>query len=392
MSQLPKRLLSIDVLRAVTMFLMLFVNDSDGVKNIPGWIGHAKGSEDALGFADTIFPAFLVIVGLSLPFAINNRIRKGDSPRQVMLYILIRSAALLIMGFYHVNLESYDQAAAPLLQAVWALIITAAFFLIWLDYPATTAKTTKNLLTGLGVVILLAMALIYKGCDDDEIAHGMRPGWWGILGIIGWAYLVCAILYYLLKGRLAYLIACWAAFVVLNMVCHSLVPKGRLWLIGDGSSVALVMGGIVISGVYARLVERGKTRLLWATFSAIGVLLLVAGFVIRPYAQGISKIHSTPAWVFICSGITILVFELLIYLVDVRGNKNLFSWIRPAGTSTLTCYLMPYFQVFILKLFITKYPDAINTGAAGLLRSLIISLVLIALVGLMEKKHLRLKI
>jgi heparan-alpha-glucosaminide N-acetyltransferase len=392
MSQLPKRLLSIDVLRAVTMFLMLFVNDADGIKNIPGWIGHARSNEDALGFADTIFPAFLLIVGLSLPFAINNRIKKGDTPWQVLTYILIRSAALLIMGFYHVNLESYDQATAPILQTLWALIITVAFFLIWLDYPETLAKTTKNLLIGFGLVTLLAMAVIYKGCDDDEIAHDMRPGWWGILGIIGWAYLVCAVLYYLLKGKLAYLIGCWAAFIVLNIVCHSIIPKGKLWLIGDGSSVALVMGGIVISGVYAHLVERGKTQLLWATFSAIGVLLLVAGFVIRPYAEGISKIHATPAWVFICSGITILVFQLFIYLVDVRGNKNLFSWIRPAGTSTLTCYLMPYFQVFILKLFITKYPAVINTGAVGLLRSVLIAFALIVLVGLMEKKHLRLKI
>ena len=313
MWQLPKRLLSIDVLRAVTMFLMLFVNDADGIKNIPEWIGHAKGSEDALGFADTIFPAFLVIVGLSLPFAINNRIKKGDGPGQVIFYILTRSTALLIMGFCHVNLESYDQAAAPILQAIWAITITVAFFLIWLDYLATTAKSTKNLLIGLGVVILLTMAIIYKGCNGDEIAHGMRPGWWGILGIIGWAYLVCSILYYLLKGKLTYLICCWVAFITLNIVCHSLIPKGKLWLIGDGSSVALVMGGIVISSVYAYLVERGKTQLLWATFSAIGVLLLVAGFVIRPYAQGISKIHSTPAWVFICSGITILVFQLLIY-------------------------------------------------------------------------------
>lgn len=392
MSQLPKRLLSIDVLRAVTMFLMIFVNDVGGVKNIPEWIDHAKASEDALGFADIIFPAFLVIVGLSLPFAINNRIKKGDNARQVLFYILTRSAALLIMGFFHVNLESYDEATAPIVQAAWALIITVAFFLIWLDYPKNSSKIFKNLMISAGVVLLLIMAIIYKGCDDDEIAHGVRPGWWGILGIIGWAYLVCAILYYLLKGKLAYLIACWVAFVALNIVCHSIMPKGKVWLIGDGASVALVMTGIVISGIYARLVELGKTQLLWATFSAIGVLLLLAGLVIRPYAGGISKIHATPAWVFICAGITILVFELLIYLVDVRGNKNLFSWIRPAGTSTLTCYLMPYFQVFLLKLFLIKYPLFINTGAVGILRSLATSFILILLVGLMEKKNLRLKI
>lgn len=391
MSQLPKRLLSIDVLRAVTMFLMIFVNDVGGVKNIPEWIDHAKASEDGMGFADIIFPAFLVIVGLSLPFAINNRIKKGDNARQVMVYILTRSAALLVMGFYHVNLESYNQSAALLPAAAWALIITVAFFLIWLDYPQSTSKTIKNILMALGVVLLLAMAAIYKGGDGD-IPHGMRSGWWGILGIIGWAYLVCAVFYYLLKGKLSYLIACWVVFVIINMVCHSFIPKGKLWLVGDGSSVALVMSGIVISGLYAYLVEVGKTQRLWVILGAIGVSLLIAGLAMRPYVQGISKIHSTPAWVFICAGITILVFELFIYLVDVRGNHNLFSWIRPAGTSTLTCYLMPYFQVFLLKLFLIKYPVFMNTGAVGILRSFAISFILIWLVGLMEKKHLRLKI
>ncbi|OOQ57719.1 DUF5009 domain-containing protein [Mucilaginibacter pedocola] len=392
MPQLPKRLLSIDVLRALTMFLMIFVNDADGIKQIPEWIGHAPGDADALGFADTIFPAFLFIVGLSLPFAINNRIKKGDGPVQVLFYIFIRSAALLIMGFYHVNLEGYDEATAPLLKAVWALIITTAFFLIWMDYPETLAKTRKNLLIGLGVAILLAMAIIYKGCDDDEVARGMRPGWWGILGIIGWAYLACAVLYYVLRKKLAYLVTCWAALIALNIIGHSMAPKFRLWLVGDGASEALIMGGIVASRLYALLAEQGKPQRLWATFITIGIGLLAAGFAIRPFAQGISKIHATPAWVLICSGITLLVFLLFIYWVDVRGNKNLFNWIRPAGTSTLTCYLMPYFQVFILKLFITKYPDVINTGATGLLRSVLTSFVLIALVGLMEKKHLRLKI
>src|SRR6478609_3492580 len=99
MNQLPKRLHSIDVFRAVTMLLMIFVNDVSGVKNIPVWIEHVGASDDGLGFADTVFPAFLFIVGLSIPFAIRNRINKGDAPLNIALYIASRSLALLIMGF-----------------------------------------------------------------------------------------------------------------------------------------------------------------------------------------------------------------------------------------------------------------------------------------------------
>ena len=62
-----RRLPAIDCFRALAMYLMIFVNDVAGVINIPKWIGHTQAQEDGMGFADTIFPAFLFIVGLSLP-------------------------------------------------------------------------------------------------------------------------------------------------------------------------------------------------------------------------------------------------------------------------------------------------------------------------------------
>lgn len=391
MQQLPKRLLSIDVLRAITMLLMIFVNDASDVQHVPLWIDHAKASEDALGFADTIFPAFLFIVGLSLPFAINNRIKKGDKTISILYYILTRSIALLVMGFYHVNLEEYNPAGAVLSRPVWALIITVAFFLIWLDYPETMSKVKKNIFMGSGVAMLIAMAIVYQGGTPAH-PEGMHPSWWGILGIIGWTYLVCSLIYFLCRGRLVVLIVCWVAFIVLNLIIHIIWNNGRIWIIGDGASVALTMGGIIVSQVYAYLVKQDKAARLWSILLVTGILTIAAGLLIRPYSGGISKIHSTPAWVFICTGITTLAFELCIYLIDVKGKKDWFSLIKPAGTSTLTCYLMPYFQVYLLRLFHINYPPAFYQGILGLLRSVIISLFLIWLVGLMEKKRLRLKV
>lgn len=391
MNQLPKRLLSIDVLRAITMLLMIFVNDASGVKHIPAWIDHADGEADAMGFADTIFPAFLFIVGLSLPFAIKNRMNKGESFSSILIYILTRSAALIIMGFFHVNLESYSNAAALIPKALWAIVITTVFFLIWLDYPEAMVKAKRYTLMGVGIALLIAMAVIYKGGEDGEI-HGMRPSWWGILGIIGWAYLVCALVYLLVKGKMGYLAGFLILFVAINIGKHTDVINFKIPLLGDASAVSLIMGGVMISEIYALLVAKGKTQLLWLIFGVTGVLMIALGLLIRPYAEGISKIHSTPAWIFICSGITILVFELMIFLVDVKGKKNWFKAIWPAGTSTLTCYLMPYYQVFILMLFDVSYPKILNNGLIGLARSMATAFILIAIVGLMEKKRIRLKI
>jgi predicted acyltransferase len=391
MQSLPKRLLSIDVLRALTMFLMIFVNDASGVKHIPQWIDHAAEDADAMGFADTIFPAFLFILGLSLPFAINNRIKKGESLSSILIYILTRSAALLIMGFYHVNLERYNSAAAIIPKAAWALIITVAFFFIWLDYPATMKKASKYALMGLGIALLIAMAVIYKGGKVDHVTW-MRTSWWGILGIIGWSYLVCASIYLVCRGRLSVLIIALLVFICINIAEHTGILTEKLWVIGNASAVTLTMGGIIISRLYSQWVERGKARLIPVIFIITGILLIAAGLLIRPYAEGISKDRSTPAWVFICAGITILMFQLFIYIVDMRGKKNFLQFIRPAGTSTLTCYLMPYFQVFLMELFCLKFPYLLRNGIGGLLRSFAVSLILIWLVGLMEKKYLRLKI
>jgi heparan-alpha-glucosaminide N-acetyltransferase len=390
MTQLPKRLLSIDVLRALTMLLMIFVNDASGVSNIPAWLDHAKEAEDALGFADTIFPAFLFIAGLSIPLAIKSRISKGDTTWQVLFYIISRSAALLIIGFYHVNLESYSPAAI-LPKAVWEILITISFFMIWLDYPETMAKAKKYTIIGSGLALLIALAVIYKGGD---LAHPrwMHTSWWGILGIIGWSYLICALVYYFSKGKLTTLIIIWALFAAMNIASHSFLDHDFLPVIGDCSAIVLTMGGVVTIGLYAHLVKIEKTQRLWLLFGIIGIALIAGGLIIRPYAEGISKIRSTPAWIFISSGLTILMFELFIYLVDIKGKINWFKAIRPAGTSTLTCYLIPYFQVALLELFNVTYPSIFNSGIIGLLRSLATALIIIWLVGLMEKRRLRLKI
>src|ERR1700720_2825086 len=104
MTQAKRRLASVDSFRALTMFLMIFVNDLWSLSNVPEWLDHAGRTEDRMGLADTVFPAFLFIVGLSIPFAIRARASRGYSQKSTLFHILTRSLALLIMGVYHVNL------------------------------------------------------------------------------------------------------------------------------------------------------------------------------------------------------------------------------------------------------------------------------------------------
>ncbi|PSL34839.1 DUF5009 domain-containing protein [Chitinophaga ginsengisoli] len=385
-----QRLLSIDAFRALTMLTMIFVNDVSGVKNIPAWIEHVQAQEDGLGFADTVFPAFLFIVGLSIPFAIGKRISQQKSFISTETHILVRSLALIVMGFFHVNLENYSQAAY-LPYPIWELLITIGFFLIWLDYPQEMEKKKRYTLVGAGIVLLLVMAALYKGGPADA-PHWMRPSWWGILGIIGWAYLVCASLYLIVKGNFGAITAILGVFLLINILTHAGLLHFEIPVIDNASSVSLIMAGAVISSLYTLLDKKRKLSSLWAVFIGLGVLAIVAGFILRPYTAGISKIRATPAWVLICSGISILLFTAMIWLVDVKGKMDWFKWIRPAGTSTLTCYLIPYLLYAVLALVGFSYPTALSEGIGGILRSIAIGFLVILLVGWMEKKRIRLKI
>jgi heparan-alpha-glucosaminide N-acetyltransferase len=386
----PKRLHSIDVFRAINMFFMIFVNDLSGVTHVPLWIDHVKANEDSMHFADTIFPIFLFIAGLSIPLAIGRRISKGDSFIKIATYILTRSFALIVMGFFHVNMEDYS-AAALLPIGVWELLLTLSFFLIWLDYPESMPKIKRYTLTGLGVVILIVLAVLYKGSSSNA-PEGLSPQWWGILGIIGWAYLVCAGAYLLARENLIILTCALVLFVAINIGAHADLFDFRLWVIRDGSSTSLVMFGIVISLLYSKIAAKGNYSWVWLVFSLSGIALILLGFFIRPYSEGISKIHSTPAWVFICTGIGILVFEFIIWLVDVKGKQNWFKVIKPAGTSTLTCYLLPYFMVAIFSIVDFNYPYQFNHGLGGIIRCFTVSFVVIIITGFLEKKRLRLKV
>ncbi len=388
----PKRLLSVDAFRALNMLCMIFINDLSGVKGVPYWMDHAKRMEDRMGFADTIFPAFLFIVGLSIPLALDRKIKKGGSSGSISLGILSRSLALLVMGFFHVNLESYSNAAI-LPEAVWEILITLAFFLIWIDYSDAISKMTQNILRIAGWAILIAMAIIYKGGERHSAeTHWMRPEWWGILGIIGWSYLVCAFAYFLVKGNFTGVIIAFLVFMGFNIVDHGLHLKLNIIGIYDGSSISLVLAGTVISMWYARMVSKGFNTKVWVALFAAGCLVIAAGFLIRPYTEGISKIRATPSWIFICTGISILVFEIMIYLVDCKHKKNWFSLIWPAGTATLTCYLIPYLQIGLYNLFGFQYPDFLNYGWGGFFRSWAVAFVVVIIGGFLERKHLKLKI
>ncbi|MGV3508523.1 MAG: DUF5009 domain-containing protein [Sphingobacteriaceae bacterium] len=386
------RQISIDALRAVTMLLMIFVNDFWTLEGIPQWLGHAEANEDRMGFSDVIFPAFLFIVGLAIPLAIQNRVKKGVSNAIIVWHILLRSAALIIIGVFHVNIGNYSgEALIP--RPVWVILITISFFLIWLDYPKERKGNAGRYLKSAGIVLLIALAIIHSGEQGALIS--LQPKWWGILGLIGWTYFISSMVFLLSKGRMWVQILAFLFFVAFNSATQLgwldflTGIRNYVWIVGDGSMPALATAGVIISLLYQSLGNSSKK--FWISMLLISVVVIVFGLATRPL-WGISKIKATPSWTMICLGLSILSFAVMVYITDVKRITKWYDFIKPAGVITLTCYLLPYIYQSLIELTGFSLPVFLRTGFVGLIKSFVLSFLIIQIAGWLGKKHIRLKL
>jgi predicted acyltransferase len=106
-SPLPERVTSIDFFRGFTMFLLAgeatllyerFFEFNNGVMQFLGTqLSHHEWH--GLHFWDLIQPFFMFIVGVSIPFAVANREKKGDSNKTITRHALKRSFLLLFFGW-----------------------------------------------------------------------------------------------------------------------------------------------------------------------------------------------------------------------------------------------------------------------------------------------------
>lgn len=394
MSNLINRIRSIDAFRAVTMFLMIFVNDLDGVPNTPEWLKHVAVNADGLGLADTIFPAFLFIVGLAIPYAFAHRSKKEDA--KIPMRIITRSFALIFIGFFHANMETYDEAHAILPRPVWDSLATFSFFFIFIDYSNTASKLKRYLCQGFGVALLVAVCAVYKSSDPGHA--WLHLTWWGILGLIGWAYLICAFIYHYSNGVLWVQAAAWLFFMFFNLDYHFglltfLNPiQQYVWISGNGAMQAFTMAGIFVSVLYMRLAQNRELKMLWVAMFLIAIILFNLGFIVRYFSGGISKMRDTPSWVLICTGISLIVYAIFVFVVDTCKKYNWVKVIEPAGTNTFTCYLLPYLFYPMYQMTNFTYPQYFDQGNGGLIRSLLFALVIVWLAGLLQKINIRLKI
>lgn len=390
---LPRNL-PIDMMRALTMLLMVTVNDFWTVGGIPHFLEHTGTMEDGMGLSDVVFPMFLFVMGMSIPYAVENRLRKGDGADSTLRHIILRSFALVVMGVFTVNQEG---GVVPLLgygKQVWRVLMVAGFFLVWNGYKE--GFRWRKLLMGVGVALLLFLAVTFRGNDGAL----MRSSWWGILGLIGWAYLFCATAYVLCRRKPLILAIVYAALIAVNILttpmrgeAGTIIPRGNIVSdfagalnLGNASSAIMAMGGVLCSIAYMTLrngkVDEGK-RILVAMCTA--ATALGAGLLAHQWWITSKNIGTLP-WCMYVTALSIGIYGLLCVL-EARGFTRFYRAIEPAGTATLTVYMMPYLY-YVLPL---STPGWIY-GGLGIVKCLLFAMLCIWTTWLLGRAGIKLKI
>ena len=400
------RNLAIDMLRALTMTLMIFVNDFWKIHDVPQWMEHAKWGEDFMGLADFVYPAFLFCVGMSVPYAIENRYRKGYSGESTAGHILLRVLSLLIMGAFIGNSEARLAPDFTLYRiGVYWLVAVASFFLIWNAYPKNPTRKQKTLFTCLkilGGLCLLFLAVTYRKPDGKVFDTSFS-----ILGGIAWTYLVAATVYYFCRDNVKKILPIWLAVLAVCILTQRLRPEMggapildfprpnflegmlRVLHIGTGGAVFLALSGLLVSVFTEKLAgqPQGK-RTLIGLGTALACLLL--GMFTRRWWIA-AKLGITLPCCFFVAAAAIFLYTLFRFL-NARGLSGWFAVIRPAGTATLTTYMIPYVFYGFADITGIVLPDWLTHGPMGLVNSFCFALIVVAIVGILQKLHLKLKV
>ena len=353
------RLASIDALRGLVMFTMIFVNDLAGApeKIVPPWLKHFHG-QSGMTFVDLVFPAFLFIVGMSIPFALGARSGRGEPLWKTVRHIIIRTLSLLLIGILMVN-ETPSTEKMGWSGTLWcALMYLSAILAFCAITPRGKADSTKQRqqlfriisigVSALGFASLTYLAFAFRGEDGHAIISlqpfSIHAEWYGILGLIGWAYLVGAIVFLAFRTHRTALLGCMALLMCLFPAEKTGAFNG-FWLshyvgIGVmlGSHAAITVAGdllatILITPGTATVPSRVRFTLLFISGCAAAAWLLQGLY-------GINKNSATPAWCFWACAITGTVWLLFYFLSDVQSNSLIARPFVIAGQNVLLAYLI----------------------------------------------------
>ena len=270
----------------------------------------------------------------------------------------------------------------------------AALFLN--DYGESSRHATLHReLRIFGLILVAAMFAIFRHTANRGHASWIAISYPEILGLIGYTYLAVAILHIptrrLLWAPLAWFVAMMAfnALSAAKWITFADRLPYYIWPFSNGAMAGITFAGIVTSVIFLgahRWQKLGHKILLGLSF---GIITLIAGWFLTPL--GISKIRATPTWSLYSIGAAVLLFTALYWISDVKKKTGWAFFARPAGSNTLTTYLLPDFWYYILAATGIRYFDThFGYGGPGSVRCALFTAFILAVAALLTRWRVRL--
>ncbi|HUD54881.1 MAG TPA: heparan-alpha-glucosaminide N-acetyltransferase domain-containing protein [Terracidiphilus sp.] len=148
-----QRLLSLDVVRGITIAFMIMVNNNGG----PGsWRFMNHASWNGLTPTDLVFPTFVFVVGVSVVFAFDARLARGATRARLAWHTVQRAVVLFLLGIV-VNSFPFFQLQHMrfygVLQRIAVCYLVVGLFYLWDNRASTKVVALVVALVGYWILV-----------------------------------------------------------------------------------------------------------------------------------------------------------------------------------------------------------------------------------------------
>ncbi|MDB2695306.1 heparan-alpha-glucosaminide N-acetyltransferase domain-containing protein [Flavobacteriaceae bacterium] len=297
-----QRLLALDILRGLTIILMIVVNDPGSWSEVYAPFLHAEWN--GLTPTDYVFPTFLFIVGVSIVLSLSKQLEAGKTRSQIAKKVLWRALKIYLVGIF-----------------------------LWL-WPSFNFEGIR------WVGVLPRIALVFLACGLIFLYTTKKTQWYLGIGILLGYWIMMA--YVPLPGigfpDLSVPEKNWAHYL------DSFLIPGRLWKYtwdpeGFLSTLPAIVSGLI--GMWAGYVlmkkEELKTRLNQLFF--IGFILLFLGDAMQ-WVFPFNKNLWSSSFTLFMGGIGMLSLAAFSYYFDVRQSRFKFEFAHVFGVNSIFAYSM----------------------------------------------------
>lgn len=334
------RLLSLDVLRGITIAGMILVNNPGNWGSVYPPLRHAEWN--GLTPTDLVFPFFMFIMGVSMylsykkfDFKFSNRTFLKLFRRSLLLFLI--GLAIGWLGLFSGGLRELQGTDIPLGERIWQ--------------AATNFENVRIL----GVLQRLALVSFFGTLIILLIPHKHIPWLTGAILLIYWILIGVTGSYVASENNIIAIVD--RAILGASHMYTETLPDGKVIPFDpEGILSTLPCIAHVLIGFWAgKLISESKSKNEQIQNLAIfGTILFFAGFFLH-YGFPVNKKIWSSSFVLVTCGLASLLFSLLIWIIDVNNKKKWSVFFESFGVNPLFIYVVADILSILLSNVVFMY-------------------------------------